>query len=371
MDSFCRIIECGFCLSASYRVWISSASFGVWIHSTSRFKIIFHSFFLFFQSIKIRTFSLASNSFIPFHSIRTFSFILHYFSSLVDDLLVAKRSSPVNDSTESLVSEHTPTKSVRSAIVIPRRIAPARIAPRRYPPRKVKFTNFKRPVRTVKNGRKPVPKLTPKQRAELFEESDTDVLTVTEEIDLGESSSTEERGRLLHLSTRKPKARPAITVKEVDAEPKNCTDTTKRIVRIVQRPQRPPTLDIEVRTATREFGVQVGIPLHEYIKRQRSNNPSASAPPVEVPLQGYWTHKVNLPYPPDQFASAPPQFVVPQQQQQFAQPFVQPFQQQQFVQPYGQAQFQQAPFAQPQQPLSRQQKRNFVKHQKYMQRKQM
>lgn len=195
-----------------------------------------------------------------------------------------------------------------------------------------------------------------------IEESDDDILTVTEVIDI--ENTANERGKLLRQSTLKPAVVTPKPVQEPDPIPANCTDTTKRITRIVRQPNQPPILSVTVVPKTKSIGVQVGSPSRELTKQNVVAPVVLSAP--EPPLKSYWTHRINLPYPPAQSHGQQPvisgQYMQqPQQyqyyQQQYAPPL--PFTQPQFIQT--------GPFNQPQ--PSRRQKRNFTKHQKYLQRK--
>lgn len=122
----------------------------------------------------------------------------------------------------------------------------------------------------------------------------------------------------------------------------------------------------------------MGTPSPELQKKR----PSCEAPFIEPPLKSYWTHKVNLPYPPattnqpqshaqqfaqQQFAQqqlaqqqvAQQQFMPQQQLAFYPAPFMQPF-----PQPFVQTPYQQGPI------LSRRQRRNVDKRQKYIQRHQ-
>lgn len=115
---------------------------------------------------------------------------------------------------------------------------------------------------------------------------------------------------------------------------------------------------------TVSIGIQVGPPL-------KKRPPSIVVPAQEPPLRAYWTHKINLPFPPDGTC---------QQQQNIQQQFVQPVNAYNY-QPYSQFQQQQQPpysytqfipqsfIQQPLQPtITRRQRRNFISKQKYIQR---
>lgn len=229
-----------------------------------------------------------------------------------------------------------------------------------------------------------MPIITPEKRREQIEskanESDDDILIVTEKVDIGEGSN--ERGRLLQQSTLKPppaERQPAAVSDEI---PPNHIDTTKRIVRIVNK-ERMPTIDVTVVPTTKSIGVQVGTPSPELNKRRMI--PPVVAPSPEPPLNGFWTHRVNLPYPPAVPANAnqpifqqpqPYQPLVPTHTQQpiFQQPQLQYFQSAFMPMPPAMPMMQQQPLMQAtplmyQPPPTRRQKRNFNKSQKYLQRK--
>lgn len=231
-------------------------------------------------------------------------------------------TSSVNEPTKQ-----SPAKKRKVVIITPRPLNSRRqkiSAP--ISRRHFRTTNFKRPIKPKLRG--PVPKLLPAQRRKeigLVEDSDTDVLSITEDINIETVDSG--RGRLLRLSTLKPRRNPPEQVIGVDPIPEGSVDATKRIVRIVKRPSKPTSLNIELPQTTKEVGIQFGIPLGEYLKRKRESAPPPSAN-QEPPLQGYWTHKVNLPYPPQQqqhnqpqfaIAPTPPQPFVQQPQQAFTQ----------------------------------------------------
>lgn len=194
-------------------------------------------------------------------------------------------------------------------------------------------------------------------------ESDDDILNLTEPIDF----DVDERGRLLRQSTLKPSETPALSVEVPDPLPPNSTDTTRRIVRIVKPNERPavktpivipacsianittltaqpavssaktitlqtpisaksvttsrivrivqPTgkkgpvsLGIQVKPKTVSIGIQVGEPSPE-LSRERLPNATTF---IEPPLKAYWTHKINLPYPPSTIPKLQPQ--LPSQQ---------------------------------------------------------
>lgn len=150
------------------------------------------------------------------------------------------------------------------------------------------------------------------------------------------------------------------------------------IVRIVNRPLKSTTLDVTVVPRTKSIGIQVGSPSPELDKRH--GIAPVVTPAADPPLKSYWTHRVNLPYPPaytpeHQSAVGVPYMPQQQQQYQYNQPtYVPTFQPptfQPFVPNFGRAvSFVSAPFGHSEQP-NRRQRRNFVKHQKYLQRKQL
>lgn len=221
-----------------------------------------------------------------------------------------------------------------------------------------------------RTGIRTKPRVTPAQRREkqIAEESDQDILTVTEHVDI---DGITERGRLLRQSTLKPASSAPKVVLEPDPEPINCTPTTKRIVRVVHRPREHSTLDVTVVPESKSIGIQVGSPSRELDKRR--GVPPVVTPQQEPPLRSYWTHRVNLPYPPSQpnelQATLNGQYIQQPQQYQSYVPTVSAVQQhQQFMQggPFMPA-FIQAPSL-IQAPPTRRQKRNFRKHQKYLQR---
>lgn len=193
------------------------------------------------------------------------------------------------------------------------------------------------------------------------------------------TSAIGERGRLLKLSTKKPKIVAPPSTPQIDLEPPNSVTNIKRVARLAKQPT------IEAVSTTRDFGTQFGVPLGEFLKRRKQ---SVAKPTGEPPLQGFWTHKINLPYPPQQ------QQVHQQQvQQQHPQQLVQFAQQPQFMQTTGgslvqvgqQPQFVQTangnfvqiipPNCAPQKnyqsigQANRHKRRNYIKRQKYQQRK--
>lgn len=143
---------------------------------------------------------------------------------------------------------------------------------------------------------KPLPKITPELRRKISKQpndSDEDILDVNGDIDFTEfEKPNNDKGELLRKSTLKPSINEPKPLQTPDPIPPGSTDTTKRIVRIVKKPLPSPSPPKTV-----NIGVQVGSPFKK--------KPSIVAPAPLPPLQAYWTHKVNLPYPPNgaQFAN--------------------------------------------------------------------
>lgn len=230
----------------------------------------------------------------------------------------------------------------------------------------------KQQSRTKNVVKRPKPAITPAKRQQIqaAEESDKDILIVNERVDIDSPSKPRERGILLQKSTRKPAVSKPKTIRKPDPVPANSTDTTKRIVRVVHQLPKQTTLNVTVVPKTNSIGVQVGSP-----------TPGLGIKPIvvpapEPPLKSYWTHHINLPYPPTQTQEVQPAFSGQYvQQQQQRQPQYHYYQQSYAPSlPYTQQQFGQAvPFNQPfveQHPPTRRQKRNYIKHQKYLQRRQ-
>lgn len=255
------------------------------------------------------------------------------------NILVAKRSSPA----KRLVGERR--------ILIPA----DRVKLLNRFRRRLKRPPLKRQPRSAKHA-KPTPSVTPADRRSVqADESDSDILQVTEEIHF--ASPVKARGQLLRRSTLKPVASKVARIQKPDPVPANCVDTTKRIVRIVHSPPRPATLGITLVPQTRSIGVQVGTP-----SVQLQVKPIA--PPAEPPLRSYWTHHVNLPYPPSHVAQQQSMVNVPQQH---AAHYYQPAYVPSYSPSYAQPQVNQhVTYQQP----SRRQRRNVIKKQKYMQRHQ-
>lgn len=217
--------------------------------------------------------------------------------------------------------------------------------------------------KVISNQSKPA--LTPAERRKIqAEESDSDILVVTTEtVDFDSPVKSKERGKLLRLSTKKPVTAKPQVLRKPDPVPANSADTTKRIVRVVHRPPSSSTLDVSIVPKTRSIGVQVGAPAPEL-----SIRPIVVQAP-EPPLRSYWTHRINLPYPPQAVQpTVSGQYFQPQQQQQ--QVLVPHFQYSEQALPYIQPQAGRAAFHQLSGQPTRRQRRNFLKHQKYLQRRQ-
>lgn len=166
-------------------------------------------------------------------------------------------------------------------------------------------------------------------------------------------------------STLKPAPSRETPIGQPDPIPANCLDTTKRIVRIVRPPRsanQPVSLDIQVLKKTVSIGIQVGSPTLP----PRQVIASVVTPAPEPPLRSYWTHKVNLPFPPGAAGSAQQIQQSHWNQHQYYSPqFMQPVQQYPLVQvPFQQPNYLPQPF------VSRRQRRNADKRQKYSERKQ-
>lgn len=183
----------------------------------------------------------------------------------------------------------------------------------------------------------------------------------------------------MHKSTHKPKRN---KLSPIDI-PENSINTIKRVVRIVQQPSRDGKLvSIGTQTqTTQKKSVSVGIQVGESAFAFHTSSNQY----IEPPLRSYWTHKVNLPYP--QFANLP--IALQQQQQQYIHtniaqppytlPQVNPYQHMYptyqpptyqpptYVQPPVSNNFQAN--IQPPVHFNRKNRRNYVKKQKYMQRK--
>lgn len=268
-------------------------------------------------------------------------------------------------------------RSLRSVVINPKRISIARRNARK---------NFL-PKQTANNQRQKFeserkqPAITPALRREQLKKTDEcDTLVLTEAFDDIESKA--ERGRLLRLSTLKPKQDSNISTPKPDPISPNSINTTKRIVRIVDREKGGRSLDIQLeRPKFVSIGVQVGSPSPQFASR--APKPFAPAPKPLPPLRSYWTHKVNLPYPPEQNSqqihSQPLSVPQPFQQQQFVPPsnqfgppqyFTTQVAPQQYQQPTYEAVYEpvyQVPFYQ-RPALSRKQRRNANKREKYIQR---
>ncbi|XP_055304544.1 uncharacterized protein LOC129569580 [Sitodiplosis mosellana] len=140
------------------------------------------------------------------------------------------------------------------------------------------------------------PRVTPAQRREQLQitaEVDNDVLTIDEKVELPNNN---QRGHLLRQSTLKPSPSEKPSLPKPDNIPINGIDTVKRVIRIVANtPAKESPKEVSI-------GIQVGPPF----KRQP---PPVVVPSGEPPLRSYWTHKVNLPYPPAQAPVHQPQLI--------------------------------------------------------------
>lgn len=157
-----------------------------------------------------------------------------------------------------------------------------------------------------------MPKLTPQARREAFaraaaqtNESDDDTLVLQADFDFGDIKRIN-RGQFLHQSTLKPTEPAVATVASPDPIPNNCVPNTKRIVRIVKN-QTPSGKSVSCGIQAKPKSVSIGVQVNEVCFIQPKVNfvapatsPSTIAPIIEQPLRSYWTHKVNLPYPPEQ-----------------------------------------------------------------------
>lgn len=220
------------------------------------------------------------------------------------------------------------------------------------------------------------------RRNEVNDDDDNDTLDIPVTLNIEDIDPKTERGRLLHLSTiKRPAPIHSKPILEPEPLPSNCITNTRRIVRIVRSPhvaEGTESLGIQVKPATRSIGVQVP----EIVTRPE---PAFCAPPpTEPPLKSYWTHKVNLPFPPNQNQTytQPNSTHQPYAQPSIHYPFVPQFGNQQqiyhapptFVVPqiaYQNQPFETQPVFQPVivRPQNRRERRNASKHQKYLQRK--
>lgn len=276
-------------------------------------------------------------------------------------------------SSKSLVAK----RSLRSIVITPRRIPIAKRNARTF-----RSSNAIQHPRSKFKTERTQPLITPAARREQLSRAESLEGAKTN------NESKGDRGRLLKLSTLKPTNTASVRKQEPDPIPVNCIDTTKRIVRIIKSSGGPTSLDVEVRPKTVSIGIQVGKPSPQLARKQPTV--FAPAPKPLPPLRSYWTHKINLPYPPDQ---SPNQLQVNQapdaQGNQFMQSSVVhpqqvsqiPIQQanhfmpqpQYFLpyepvyQPPVQAPTYRAPFYQ-RPSLSRKQRRNNIKRERYLQR---
>lgn len=256
------------------------------------------------------------------------------------ELLVAKRSSA--SQLKSVVKKLT-SRSKRTFHDCRRRIKLIN-----HPPTRVSKKETTKPTK---------PKVTPEQR-EVSVVDDDDTLLINEPVEL---PSDDERGRLLRQSTLKPSHRETKALLEPDPIPPNSIDNTKRIVRIVaphKQPIKPKTVSIGIQTNL------IGSPLKKSI-------PPVVSPAPEPPLRSYWTHKINLPYPPSpQYGNQNTQqqqvfHHIPQQPLAFYPAHPQPAYQHfpyQLQEPVAPVHFYQQPV------LTRKQRRNHISREKYIKR---
>lgn len=196
-----------------------------------------------------------------------------------------------------------------------------------------------------------------KQNAEQ-QANDTDVLVLDTDIEFPELKNAE-RGRLLRQSTLKPAAVEPPAQRQPDPLPSNSVDTVKRVVRFAGRGRETSFINVNPLGSTEpktvSIGIQVGTPSTEIGQRYV---PAVVTPAPEPPLRSYWTHKVNLPYPPAQSQAHYVQYAVPSTQ---LANISAPFYQQQAL---GYQHHTQLP-----QIYTRRNRRNLKKNQKYKQRK--
>ncbi|XP_055308905.1 uncharacterized protein LOC129572830, partial [Sitodiplosis mosellana] len=132
-----------------------------------------------------------------------------------------------------------------------------------------------------------------REQLQITAEVDNDVLIIDEKVELPNNN---QRGHLLRQSTLKPSPSEQPSLPKPDNIPANSIDTVKRVVRIIAN---TPTKESPKKVS---IGIQVGPPF----KRQP---PPVVVPSEEPPLRSYWTHKVNLPYPPAQAPVHQPQLI--------------------------------------------------------------
>lgn len=278
------------------------------------------------------------------------------------ELLVAKRSSREGSRLKSAVVRPPANKKLeRNWKNVARRIRAIN-------------QNNKKVARGKVSASRTRPKITPEQRVI---NTDRDILDLDEQVDLPDVI---ERGRLLKKSTLKPATSKPRQELIPDPIPVNSIDTTKRIVRVVKNHHNTSTLGVSVVPKTVSIGIQVGSPCAELSRKKIA---PVVVPNPEPPLTGFWTHKVNLPYPPQNPIQhhQPPihhQHQPVHQQPIHHQTFHHQIQPQFYHQPYEQQPVYQYPQVivqpppqvvqyQPHQPfMSRRQRRNNDKRQKYI-----
>lgn len=273
----------------------------------------------------------------------------------MDSPLVAKRSSP--------------KKRLQSIIIKPRRLTFAR--------RNTTVNRTNKRSKFQKERKQTHLNPTDQHRQTPTIEGDSDTLVLSESFDDIDDTRrhNNERGRLLQLSTQKPKPAESAPIGKPDEIPKNSIDTTKRIVRIAHD-SHGTSLNVCVKPKTASIGIQVGSPF-------KKSRPPLVLPSPEPPLRGYWTHKVNLPFPPNQQPAhhQPQPYQQPAAQQQptvYQQPFPYqsnasyhgnyPYMAPMIICPPRQPQSYAYPVNQPISEFTRKNRRNYVKRQKYLER---
>lgn len=154
-------------------------------------------------------------------------------------------------------------------------------------------------------------------------------LEIDEQVAIESSAATDEpltRGKILQLSTKKPPVKSTRTViKQPDPIPRNSTTIMKAKPRIARRG----------RSLKPKKSCSKPAPIEKTVATRR-RIPPIVVPGREPPLQGFWTHKINLPYPPShqqqQLVGAGTVFPQPALPYMPYMPTVQPYMQP--VQPY-------------------------------------
>lgn len=128
------------------------------------------------------------------------------------------------------------------------------------------------------------------------EESDADVLNINEPIDFSELDRRKSRGRLLQLSTRKPRVNQTLQIAVPDTVPENSINTVKRIVRVIQHPEPGKFVSIGTQTdfdkpKSVSVGIQWGTPSLQIQKERPIPQVVVDRPPP--PIKSYWTHQPN------------------------------------------------------------------------------